>query len=285
MIKVDISKALPATAFNYLAAFIPGLFFEISVLVGNPVLIQTLAGQPHAGYALGYYTSLTIALILAFLLGSGFMLFLGLLQRPLAYAYMLRVLLWKQIIRWVILPGLKHVWEKPQWRRPWLGGLLRYVQMEVLPFSPQLMEVQRCWHLVASNLLQRRYGIKPRETQQIDPGIWYSVLPKLTPQEMRGSIVIIAFHAAGWCGITAIHFAPALKNTYYIGFSLLLIICGIAHDWSLAKWRHNPVMAGLVRVRAALRELREPPTRSSTVTAPTRPDTPDDILSAEADDD
>jgi hypothetical protein len=137
MIKVDISKAIPSTAFNYLAPFIPGLFFEISVLMGNPVLIRTLVRQSYAGYALGYYTSLTIAVILAFVVGNGFMLFLRLFQRPIVYAYLLKTALWKQIIKLLILPSLKRLWQKPGWQRsPWLNGLLRYAQMEVLQFPP-----------------------------------------------------------------------------------------------------------------------------------------------------
>ena len=93
---------------------------------------------------------------------------------------------------------------------------------------------------------------------------------------------MIAFHATGWGGITAIHFAPSLNNAYYIGFSLLLIFCGIAHDWFIAKWLNDPVMAGLMRVRAGLRDLRDTPT--PTLRAPSGPDMSDDILSAEADD-
>jgi hypothetical protein len=104
----------------------------------------------------------------------------------------------------------------------------------------------------------------------------------LTAQEIRGGILIIAFHATGWAGIAAIHFAPALNNTYYIGFLLLLIFCGIMHDWFIAKWLNDPVMASLMRVRAGLRELRETPT--GTLRAPRLPDASDDILSAEADD-
>jgi hypothetical protein len=96
MIKVDVSKALPATTFVYLAAFIPGLFFEISVGLGNPGLVRVLAGLLRAGYALGYYATLAITAIVGFIIGNGFTFFVRLFQRPLAYAYSLKTLLWKQ---------------------------------------------------------------------------------------------------------------------------------------------------------------------------------------------
>jgi hypothetical protein len=105
------------------------------------------------------------------------------------------------------------------------------------------MEVQRSWRIVANRLLQALF-IEPRRTRRVDPGIWYSVLPTLRPEERRGNVLVIAFHAAGWCGIAATHFAPTLKNTYYLGFSSLLILCGIGHDWFIVKWLKDPVMAG-----------------------------------------
>jgi len=85
MIKVDISKAVPATAFNYLAAFIPGLFFEISILLGNPAVVRHLVEQSRIGYPLGYYTSLAIALVLGFIIGNGFMFLVRLIQRVFGY--------------------------------------------------------------------------------------------------------------------------------------------------------------------------------------------------------
>ena len=73
MIKVDISKALPPSAFDYLAALVPGLFFEISIVVANPKLLRDLATHLQQGFAVGYYVSLFLFLFAAFVIGNGFL--------------------------------------------------------------------------------------------------------------------------------------------------------------------------------------------------------------------
>ena len=277
MIKVDISKAVPATAFNYLAAFIPGLFFEISILLGNPMQVRYLIGQSQLSYPFGYYTQLAIAVILAFNIGNGFMFLVRLIQRLFYYVYIARTFLWNEFRKRFLLPNLIRLIQKPEWNKSrWLHARMRDLQMQNFP--PALMEVQRCWHVVAAKLLQRRYGITPRQTGYTEWGIWYSVLSTLKAEDVRGSILMIAFHAAGWCGIAATHFAPILKNPYYIGFCSLLIFSGISHDWYVVRRLYSPVSAGLLRIRGALDELRE--TAASERQAMGRNET----LSAELDD-
>jgi len=57
---------------------IPGLFFELSILVGNPAYTRQLLEKARAGFALDRYMVLAIALFSAFVIGNGFMLFVGL---------------------------------------------------------------------------------------------------------------------------------------------------------------------------------------------------------------
>jgi hypothetical protein len=137
-----------------------------------------------------------------------------------------------------------------------LVGIYRYAAGFLFPVG--LREVQRAWHLAAAELLKRRYGIDPPERGSGDDwGVWYSVLGKPKPEHARGSLLVVASHATGWCGIAATHFSPALNTGYYVRFSLLLILCGVIHDWYVAKWRHDPILSGIVRVRLVLDELRE----------------------------
>jgi hypothetical protein len=237
-------------------------------------MVRRLVDQSRSGYSLGYYTPLAIAMILAFIIGNGFMFLVMLVQRVFGYLYLLRTYLWKGINRRVLLPVLKPMLRRPEWnRRPWFQRVSRYVQERSLPTPLGLFEVQRCWHLVVAEVLKRRYKIEARGID-IGWGVWYSILSTLKPEDMRGSILMIAFHAAGWCGIVATHFASALKNHYYIGFCLLLIFSGLRHDWWVVKRLYDPVFGGLLRIRAGLDQLRNtaPEKRGQKLTSETSDD-------------
>src|SRR5712691_8058852 len=158
MFKVDISKALPPSAFNYLAPFVPGLFFEISILLANPRLISELASQSQSAYHFGYYTLLLIALMLAFIIGNGFVLFVRMFQRMVGRIYQLKRFLLKQLNHHVLLPVVNRVMNRPGKIPPrWLVSFHRFLNMQD-GFSPILMGVQRVYRLVAIQLL-KKYGI------------------------------------------------------------------------------------------------------------------------------
>ena len=258
MIRVDISKAIPAAAYNYLAAFIPGLFFELSIILAKPELIRHLVEQLQMGFGPGYYTRIGIALILGFIIGNAFMLLVIFMQRLLGYVYRLKGFLRKELTGRLLLLIIRKLRAKDGWiQSHWLQRLDRYADDQNSQFSPQLMNIERCWHLLAGELLQRGYGIRADQSRRIDWGIWYAALTRPTWEDRRGYLLMVASHAAGWCGIAAAHYAPALRNSWYLGFSLFLIFSGVLHDWTVAKKKHNPVWQGMVRIGAALAELRE----------------------------
>ena len=72
MINVDLSKFVPKGAHEQLATFIPGLFFQVSILLASPDLVSRLAAETERSLNLGRYTTLAIALFLAFVIGGGF---------------------------------------------------------------------------------------------------------------------------------------------------------------------------------------------------------------------
>ena len=94
MIQVDISKVLPRPAFRYLLGLIPGMFFEISVLSADPGALRT----PASLAGLGYWTTVGVALFIAFIIGSAAMLWVWLIQVCIGYLYRLRKVLWIKLL-------------------------------------------------------------------------------------------------------------------------------------------------------------------------------------------
>jgi len=91
------------------------------------------------------------------------------------------------------------------------------------------------------------------------------------PQLVRGDMVGMALHATGWSGLSALVFAPNLRNPYYVAFSLFFVIFGLLADRSLAKRLFDPRQSGVLRLRAVLAELwqvesTDEPQRKLTVT-------------------
>jgi hypothetical protein len=56
MVNIDLSKVLPNRAYEYLAAFLPGLFFELSIALANPDLVVRLTANVEHSLTVGHYT-------------------------------------------------------------------------------------------------------------------------------------------------------------------------------------------------------------------------------------
>lgn len=256
MIRVDISKFVPATALQYLAGLVPGSFFGVLVSVGNPELVIGLVSRPRSALGLGYYSSAAMALLAVFVIGNAFLVWAGLIRLLLGPIYRLRQVAWKWLVKQSILPAVTRLMREPRRKgRRWLNRLHRYCTTRVL-FSTELMEVDRCWRVAQTALLQSRYGIEPSRTRDTDPGVWYSVLALPGPKDFSVNMMVAALEAAGWSGLAAFHFAPHLISRYFVTLLLLLIFGGLLHDWGLAKWRYNPVLWRIVKLRVALGQLR-----------------------------
>ncbi len=74
----------------------------------------------------------------------------------------------------------------------------------------------------------------------------------------------------------AVRFAPTLNNIYYVGFSSFLIFYGILYSWFVVKRISDPVLAGLIRIRTVLAELRQTATKKER--PQNRPEEPDRIV-------
>jgi hypothetical protein len=130
MLSFDLSKAVPSKAF-YLLAFIPGLFFEVSILLGSPERLTALASKVQA-LSLNRYAELAIALFLAFVIGNAFMFLVSpVIQVFVGYCYKFWLSLRPGIDKSLLIPLLNWVLRKPFWsRRVWLIHFQRRVTNE-----------------------------------------------------------------------------------------------------------------------------------------------------------
>ena len=135
-----VSKILPEKACNYLAAFLPGSFFEISVFIGNPDLVRNLMAKNQAGLNLGRSGLLIVGLYLAFMIGNGLMLLVGIIDRFLGRVYRVLSFLWKVLCIRALLPALnKLIAKKVLKPRHWTGRFSMYVSGELM-LSQELQE-------------------------------------------------------------------------------------------------------------------------------------------------
>jgi hypothetical protein len=241
------------------AAFLPGLFFEISVVLANPCIPSRLLVNFEQNFPPNIYLLLFIGLFLAFVIGNGFLLLVTFIQYAFGFVYRFLKFLWKQICRWPLRPLSGWVLRHPGLRSPWVGYLNRYFFITGYEDPPEWRMIIGCWGTIAEHLLKSRYGIDPLKFKPNDRPVLYRVLGTATPEESRGLLSMIATHATGWSGLAAIRLAPALRNKYYVWFCLFLILNGLLHDFYVVVRRFNPIAGGYINIRAALREFPKPP--------------------------
>src|SRR5258705_616299 len=85
-----VSSVVPPRAYIFVVALLPGLFFEISILLADPALVCDLVARARDGLGLGHYEILGLCLVIAYVLGNALILLVTLIQRLLAYPYKLR---------------------------------------------------------------------------------------------------------------------------------------------------------------------------------------------------
>jgi len=262
MFTLSLSRLVPEKSFTYLSSFVPGLFLEISILIGDPSVIHTMLCRLRSVFSLNPYLELSIALFMAFIIGTALMLFVcpG-LQTLTCYTYRLGTFVWRLLCRWIFLPTLSWLVKRPLWRRQFLMNALVYSQDRAFGFAPgALTNAYRIWRALARKLLKNRYGIELDDVRE-EWFTLFAVLGTPTPEEMRGFTFAIAVHAAGWAGLAAAFlFAPELQTKAFLSLCLLMIFSGVYHDFYVARRRCNPQGVAWVNTRALLREYRRPPT-------------------------
>jgi len=254
--KFDVTKLLPIKKYADLVAFVPGLFFEISILLANPEMISRLVTNSQQGFVLGRYVWFGIALFLAFIGGNIFLLTDSLIQVLFSFVVRFQRFIWKQFCNWPARPFLDWLMRKPGWTKPWLANLNRYVTFVAYFGSDEWKAVQGCWGVLARTLLVR-YGVNPKELKDDEWEPLYWNLGALTREDIQGNILLIMCHATGWAGLLASRISPGLRNWYYITFCMFAILNGLIHAYTVAYHLYNPQTAGYMNIRAVLRELRK----------------------------
>jgi hypothetical protein len=244
MINFDLSKALHPRLWDLLPAFMPGLFFEICVFLSEPDWFFRIVGHAR----LERYMEITIALILAFIVGNGFMFWVVMLRIESEGLYKRARFLWAKFVKY--LSRSRGIPLK----RPWLGRF-KWVDraFQKLISHPNTKGTSQAWRLAASKLLERRYGIDPQEIHIDEWQPWVPALGTPKPDDFRGSLLVVTSHATGWSGMAAAYFASSLRNRYFIPFCGFLIVYGFLHNFSvIARWNN----AGwLIALKAVLAEI------------------------------
>lgn len=260
MFNLDVSKLVPIRFYYYIAPVFPGLFFEISVALANPELSRHLVARIEQGLWSGHYLTILISLFVAFAVGFGAIMFVSLLTWILSFIRGFLAFSWGKSCAHVLLPLITSLFRKrPSWQRQrWLQKLQRYLFSQAFPDDHEFREVSQCWRTFASELLVQRYRLERMDALRLEDSDWrvlYWTLAMPTREELTPSITMVACHAAGWCGLAAVHFAPALTSRWYLAFSSLLIASGLISDYYDTRRRTTPEGRGYINVRALLREF------------------------------
>lgn len=274
MLNLDLSKALPPKPYLYFSAFLPGLFFVLSVLLANPDLSRQLALRAHEAVGLGPYFSVFVGLFLAFVIGNALMMLASLIQSAVGRLYRIELYLWHLCQKHILLPFLTkitHWWKPapsptaenphpvptPRFKPPiWVNQLYIWMLKKVDGVAGSEEKAEFAWwNAFVRQLLLKRYGLAEDKLPATSFDPLYDVLSLPTIEEIRGSILVNASQATGWAGLLASWFAPTLRNRWYLVFAIFLIACGLFHDFVVARYLYNPDWGTILRVQAILREF------------------------------
>ena len=247
MINFDLSKALHPRFWDLLPAFMPGLFFEICVFLAEPDWVYRTLGHAQ----LERYLEIMIALILAFILGNGFMFWVMMLRTAWERLYLWAGSAWARLLKYLV----SSKGNPP--KRPRLGKFKwvddAYIRSTANPGAKGASEA---WSTAASKLLERRYGIDPLEIHSPQEWeAWRSALGTPKVEDIRGSLLVVTSHATGWSGVAAAYFAPALRNRYFLVFCGFLIFVGLYHTMTVISRWDSVTGRWFIALRAVLAEI------------------------------
>lgn len=258
-------SVLPPRTYSYLSAFLPGFFFEVSVCVAKPQLVQELIARSNQAAHLGRYPKILIAVFLAFVLGHAFMLWVGIVHRILALVFRVGRFLWRCFCAWPLLPLLNRLVKRLSSAHGWWARRLPWVQSKIfrpvhnivfnLDFSSE--GVRRLWAILTRRLFKEHYGIDLASLEQEEWNALYGASDAAPLITFSDRLLRIASQGLGWSGLAATRFAPSLVSRNFIAFNLFLVAIGSLYEWSLIRSRNDEYVLGLLRVRALLRELRK----------------------------
>ena len=250
----DLSKAPHRKSIDLVVPLLPGIFFWISICFGRTDLQQYL-GQRISH--LGHYTTIAIALFCAYFMGLMFVM-ATLLVQSATKSVLFKVFRLKGDLPRRVLEALHRRQRPENWfdKKFKLSLLNRYTRINIQR-EHRLSLAYNVWVAAARRQL-KQYGISPPEGLNADDrwGAWFSVLGLPRVEEFKGGSLVRAMYAAGWSATAVLVYAPALRKSYYICITLLLLTIGFMHDLNLASYWANPISEDINLTTNILRELR-----------------------------
>jgi len=258
--KFDLSKPPHPEIIDLFVPFIPGLFFEISVLAADRDIFTATRS-----FALGPYSRTALFLFVAYFCGLAAVVINNLLLRFIVGIYQL---LHVSVERSLYNFETRVMHERPSDNSPRKDIRFRiaaWLQKRRLTKEDRSQTANRVWGAAATRLLLSRFGIDSLDEQFTSDqwSAWRAVLGNPTDRETRGSSLVRALSASGWAGLIARHIAWSLHLVHYRSFCLLLIICATLYSLIVAHYWMNPIAAPIGLTRIILRDIPEPQTSES----------------------
>ncbi len=260
MPRVDLSKLPHPSLISSALLFVPGFFFELLVAAGNPSYTNSIQSALPSPTGPGLYIRALVVLFLAFLFGglAGAWVRTTNMCIQVAYVQIRRIRDWYIRRATTPKPGTNPQLS-PTGRRSLLNRLIRRQMMERAGQDAAM----NVWTVSAARLLKAKYGIEPPRgiDAQRDWLVWFAILGFPGLAELRGSSLLKTFHAIGWCGLAAIHFAPPLRSPLFIAGCVFLIVHGLYQEWIAVLRFCHPTFAVGTHIASVLQEIpngREP---------------------------
>ena len=262
MINIDLSKTPSLRFFVYLLALVPGLFFLVSVALGNPSLAEALIKETGHLYPIPPYAALFLSLGAAFVIGQAFVLSSWMLETALTILIRLPKAVFRRVFgaNWLYRWFGKHQGMPPNrtlFIRA-LGKLIFFARMtDINPADARA--VRACLGAAVEKLLERRYGIDGLRAGGTNGewGVWYSVLGKPLKgyrESLNAGRTTLASGLAGFCAIGS---ASGLQQPYFIAMCSVFTFCGLWTALNNFFVFRKPVNIDVFRLRAVLQELQE----------------------------
>jgi hypothetical protein len=251
----DPSKQPHPKTVELFTPFIPGIFFEMSLLLGGFEFKSTLPKAPSP--YLEYYGQIALALFCAYFVGLTASIATSMLQYLIKATYFKTARAIPLTRRsFVTLCGRRRNTGSWVFRKVLLPLRNRWIRKD-MAIDRDVTAAYRVWLQAADRLLQAKFGIDAPAGPEANKewGFWHNILGSPTDRELRGSIFNGATHAAGWLGLVAAQITPALRNRYYFGLVAVLIITGLISDFSVARSWGNRVYDIMNRTRCVLRDI------------------------------
>jgi hypothetical protein len=253
--KFDLSKPPHPEMIDLFVPFIPGLFFEISVLAADRGIFTATRS-----FALGPYSQAALFLFVAYFCGLVAVIINNLLLRFMVGSY--------EVVHIFVVRSL-HNFETRVLHEPLSDSSQRektryriaaWLQRRRSTKEDRFRAASRVWGASATRLLLSRYGIDSMEEQftSTEWSAWRAILGEPTDREIRGSSLVRALSAAGWAGLVARHIAWPLRLVHYRSFCILLIICATLYSLLIAYYWMDPIEASIARTMMVLRRIPEP---------------------------